>query len=170
MAAAPTRVLDVAGRPVGVRAYYAVNGRLPAFRDALFGRGAIALSQAARARFDRFPEQTADDLFLDSLFEVGEKREIAGAASRVATPRRTADLIRRLVRVRAGNAALRASSGAVRPSVRSSWLRDVVLPRPWLAPAAVCYVAITLIAERRSRRTTASTWGRDESSRAVSHG
>jgi hypothetical protein len=170
LAATTVRELDVAGRPLGVRAYYAINGRLPAFRDALFGRGAIALSGAGRARFDRFPERTADDLFLDSLFEPGEKREIAGTASRVATPRRTADLIRRLVRVRAGNAELRAAGAGVRASARSSWLRDVVLPRPWLAPAAVYYVAITLIAERRARRTTASTWGRDESSRAVSHG
>jgi glycosyltransferase involved in cell wall biosynthesis len=166
LAAAPGRELDVTGRPLAVRAYYAINRRLPAFRDALFGRGVIALSQAGRARFDTFPELTADDLFLDSLYGPGEKREIAGAVSRVATPRRTADLIRRLVRVRAGNAALRTASTGVRASKRSSWLRDVVLPRPWLAPAAVCYVAITLIAQRRARHTTPSDWGRDESSRS----
>jgi glycosyltransferase involved in cell wall biosynthesis len=166
LAAAPGRRLDTKGRPLPVRAYYAINRRLPAFRDALYGRGAIVLSEKGRARFDRFPALHADDLYLDSLFEVGEKREVAGALSTVATPRRTADLIRRLVRVRAGNATMRAAGGsAVRPARRSSWLKDVVLPRPWLAPAGLFYAAITLIAERRSR--TATDWGRDESSRTV---
>jgi glycosyltransferase involved in cell wall biosynthesis len=165
LAAVPGRALDTTGRPLPVRAYYAINRRLPAFRDALYGRGAILLSAEGRARFDRFPALHADDLFLDSLFEAGEKREVTGATSRVATPRRTDDLIRRLVRVRAGNAAMRAAGAStVRSSRRSSWLRDVVLPRPWLAPAGVFYAAITLIAERRSR--TATGWGRDESSRA----
>jgi glycosyltransferase involved in cell wall biosynthesis len=169
LAAAPGRKLDTEARPLPVRAYYAINRRLPAFRDALYGRGAIMLSADGRARFDRFPELHADDLFLDSLFQPGEKREVAGALSTVATPRRTADLIRRLVRVRAGNKAMRAAgagpSGAVRASRRSSWFRDVVLPRPWLAPAGVFYAAITLIAERRSRG--AADWGRDESSRVA---
>jgi glycosyltransferase involved in cell wall biosynthesis len=173
LAAAPGRALDTSGRPLPVRAYYAINRRLPAFRDALYGRGAIVLSERGRARFDAFPALHADDLFLDSLFEVGEKREVTGATAKVATPRRTADLIRRLARVRAGNAAMRTAgmSGgtpagtAVRPSRRSSWLRDVVLRRPWLAPAGAFYAAITLIAERRSRGAT--DWGRDESSRTV---
>ncbi len=165
LAAVPGRDLDTSGRPLPVRAYYAINRRLPAFRDALYGRGAILLSAAGRARFDRFPALHADDLFLDSLFEAGEKREIAGATSRVATPRETADLIRRLVRVRAGNRAMRSAGSTVRAARRSSWLRDVVLPRPWLAPAGVFYAAITLIAERRSR--TATDWGRDDSSRTV---
>jgi glycosyltransferase involved in cell wall biosynthesis len=165
LAAAPGRALDTAGRPLPVRAYYAINRRLPAFRDALYGRGAIVLSERGRARFGAFPALHADDLFLDSLFEVGEKREVAGATAKVATPRRTADLIRRLVRVRAGNAAMRAAGTAARPSRRSSWLWDVVLRRPWLAPAGVFYAAITLIAERRSRGAT--DWGRDESSRTV---
>jgi len=169
LAAAPGRALDTSGRPLPVRAYYAINRRLPAFRDALYGRGAIVLSERGRARFDAFPALHADDLFLDSLFEVGEKREVAGATANVATPRRTADLIRRLARVRAGNAAMRTAGTpagtAVRRSRRSSWLRDVVLRRPWLAPAGVFYAAITLIAERRSRGAT--DWGRDESSRTV---
>jgi glycosyltransferase involved in cell wall biosynthesis len=168
LAAVPSRKLDVSGRPLLVRAYYAVNARLPAFRNSLFGRGAIALSAAGRARFDTFPAMTADDLFLDGLFGPGEKRELEGVTSLVATPRRTRDLVRRLVRVRAGNAAMRATNATVRAPVRSSWLRDVVLPRPWLAPAAACYVGITLVAALRARRQLRAGvqgWGRDESSR-----
>ena len=75
--------------------------------------------------------------------------------------------MRRLVRVRAANAQLRTTSTAVRRSVRSSWLRDVVVPRPWLAPAGACYAALVLTAELRARREARGTvaWGRDESSR-----
>ena len=49
----------------------------------------------------------------------------------------------------------------------SSWLRDVVVPRPWLAPAGACYAALVLTAELRARREARGTvaWGRDESSR-----
>jgi len=168
LAVVPRRILDVTGRPMMVRGFYAINARLPVYRDALFGRGAIALSEAGRARFGEFPALTADDLFLDSLFAPGERVEVPAVTSRVATPMKTGDLVRRLARVRAGNAVLRRTSGpAVRSSVRSSWLRDVVLPHPWLAPAAACYVGLVAAAELRARRTRGSTveWGRDESSR-----
>ncbi len=135
----PARRLDTTGRPLLVRAYFAINSRLPAFADALFGRGAIVLSATGRARFDRFPDLIADDLFLDSLFQVGEKRQVDAVTTVVATPRQTRDLLRRLGRVRAGNATMRATHTRVRRARRASWLVDVVLPRPWLLPAGVCY-------------------------------
>ena len=172
LAVVPRRRLDLTGRPLAVRGYFAINARMPAYHNALFGRGAIVLSRAGRARFDTFPGMVADDLFLDSLFTADEKREVPAAVSTVATPLRTGDLLRRLVRVRAGNTAMRAAAArgdaptGVRKSVRSSWLRDVVLPRPWLAPAAVCYVALTLVAARKARGQTDAVWGRDESTRA----
>ncbi len=173
LAVVPRRLLDLSGRPGLVRAFYAINSRLPAYRDALFGRGVIALSEAGRARFETFPDVVADDLFLDSLFASREKRQADGAVSVVATPRRTGDLVRRLARVRSGNAALRGAARdgqaptGVRRSRRSSWLRDVVLPRPWLAPAGVCYAAIILSAEVAAKRAARDgvRWGRDESSR-----
>ncbi|BBH68022.1 hypothetical protein ACTI_47070 [Actinoplanes sp. OR16] len=170
-AVVPSRRLDVTGRPPLVKGYFAINSRLPAYRDALFGRGAIMVSAAGRARFEEFPGMVADDLFLDSLFTPEEKREVPAAVSTVSTPRRTGDLVRRLTRVRAGNAAMRAAAArgeapsGVRGSVRSSWLRDVVLPRPWLAPAAACYVGLTVLAALRARRQGDVAWGHDASSR-----
>jgi glycosyltransferase involved in cell wall biosynthesis len=167
-AAVPRRELDVAGRPLLVRAYYAINARMPVYDRALFGRGVIALSAAGRARFGEFPDVVADDLFLDSLFSPEEKRQVDSVRARIATPRRTRDLVRRLARVRSGNAAIRGTSAGVRPAARSSWLRDVVLPRPWLAPAGICYAAITVVAAVKARRSpaTGAQWGRDESSRS----
>jgi glycosyltransferase involved in cell wall biosynthesis len=164
LASTARRVLDTRGRPLLVRAHAAINGRLPAYRAALFGRGVAMLSQEGRARFDRFPDIVADDLFLDSLFAAEEKAEVGSVVAVVATPRRTPDLVRRLARVRAGSSQLRASSSA-RPSARSSWLRDVVLPRPWLLPAAVAYVGLTLAASRAARRSDIG-WSQDTTTRA----
>lgn len=166
-AVVPRRELDVSGRPLLVRAYYAINARMPVYERALFGRGVIVLSEAGRARFGQFPDLVADDLYLDSLFTREEKRQVDAVASRIATPRRTGDLVRRLARVRSGNASIRGAASGVRAADRSSWLRDVVLRRPWLAPAGACYAAITILAAAKARRSpaTGTQWARDESSR-----
>ena len=173
LAAVPRRRLDVAGRPWPVRAYFAINDRLPVFRDGLFGRGMIALSAEGRSRFTAFPELVADDLFLDSQFSSAEKREVDGAVVVVATPFTTRDLVRRLVRVRRGNGQLRsvAADGGVdatvRPSDRWAWLR-VVAPHPALWLAGVPYVAITVFAALAARRAPgADAWGRDETTRTL---
>lgn len=176
LAAVPRRTLDVAGRPLLVRAYYAINSRLPAFRDGLFGRGAIALSAQARGRFETFPDMIADDLFLDSLFTSVEKGEVQEFATTVAAPQRTRDLLRRLVRVRRGNAAMRAAGkagtvdAAVRGADRSAWLTAVVRPHPRLAPAAVVYVGITAVAAVLARRPARAdgSWGQDMTTRGGS--
>ncbi|WP_169583099.1 MULTISPECIES: glycosyltransferase [Microbacterium] len=170
LAVVPRRRLDTTARPWPVKAYFAVNERLPAFRDGLFGRGMIALSAEGRARFAQFPPLIADDLFLDAQFSSAEKCEASGAMVVVETPRTTRDLVRRLVRVRRGNAELRDASAQVgvrvRDADRTAWLREVARD-PRLLPAAVPYVVITVVAAvlaRRASRPTAA-WGRDESTR-----
>ncbi|MEU4619643.1 glycosyltransferase [Actinoplanes sp. NPDC023801] len=171
LASTARRELDLRGRPLPVRAYFSVHRHLPALRNGLFGRGVIVLSETGRARFDRFPDMVADDLFVDSLFTLDEKRQVESVPSVVATPRTTRDLVRRLIRVRAGNTAMRAAAARgeikaeVRAAGRSSWLKDVVLRRPWLAPAAVGYVGITLYAASKAKRNPDTGWGRDESTR-----
>ncbi|MGF1663652.1 MAG: glycosyltransferase family 2 protein, partial [Kineosporiaceae bacterium] len=165
----PRRRLVATGRPPVVRGYTAVHSRLPGLRGALVGRGAVMLSEAARSRFGEFPDVVADDLFLDSVVGPDERVEVAGVVSRVEVPHTTRDLLRRLERVRRGNAALRAAGGGVRPADRWSWLRDVVLPRPWLLPAGAAYATVTLVAAHRARRPVAgpAAWGRDASTRAA---
>jgi glycosyltransferase involved in cell wall biosynthesis len=175
LAAVPARQLDLSGRPLAVRAYFAINSRLPAIQSGLLGRGMITLSAEGRSRFAEFPLMVADDLFLDSLFSGTEKCTVESVVVTIATPRRTADLVRRLIRVRRGNAALRAAfregiiSGEIRPADRLSWLRDVVAPRPWLLPAAIVFVSLTAWAALWAKATPHSQeWGRDESSRSGS--
>ena len=175
LAAVPQRRLDVAGRPWVVRGYFAVNARHPRYRHSLFGRGMIALSEAGRTRFGAFPAVVADDLYLDAQFRDGEKRVVPDVVVTIATPRRTRDLVRRLIRVRSGNAGLRRAAGAgevtgaIAPSSRSAWLKDVVLTRPWLWPAGIIYLAITAYASLRARGQSGSgDWGHDESTRVAS--
>jgi glycosyltransferase involved in cell wall biosynthesis len=170
LAAVPRRELDVSRSPMLVRAYFAINSRLPVFQNALFGRGVVALSEDGHARFDRFPDLVADDLFLDSLYSAAEKREVDTVSARIVTPRRTRDLLRRLVRVRRGNASMRAAlaaGGGVRPAAPASWLRDVALRNTTLIPAAACYAAITVTAAVLARfpERPSGAWGRDDSSR-----
>ena len=173
LVAVPGRALATAGRPWPVRAYFAINERLPVFRSGLFGRGMIALSQEGRARFGDFPLMVADDLFLDSLYAQHEKAHVDAVRVVVATPFTTRDLYRRLVRVRRGSAAMRQASRdgelsvAVRPADRWAWLREVVAKDLRLLPAGIVYAAITLTAAVAPRRgpVTAMDWGRDDTTR-----
>jgi len=168
LVAVPRRRLDVAGRPWPVRAYFAINERLPAFKNGLFGRGMIALSLDGRRRFEAFPTLIADDLFLDSQFSDDEKAEVASVEVVVAAPHTTRALLQRLIRVRRGNEEMRRELGdRARPSNRWAWLRSVVLPHPHLIVAAVPYVVITLTAEILARRSPPEDggWGRDDTTR-----
>jgi glycosyltransferase involved in cell wall biosynthesis len=172
LAAVPRRRVNTAGRAWPVRAYFAVNTRLPAFEEGLFGRGMIALSAEGRSRFAEFPEMVADDLFLDAQFSKAEKAVTSDAEIVVDAPFATGDLLRRLVRVRRGNAQMRAAAAAgaveaeVRPSQRWAWLR-VTVGHPTLWTSAVTYAVITAIAGSRARRVAdgAAAWGQDTSTR-----
>lgn len=174
LAVVPRRRVNTEHCPWAVRGYYAVNERLPVFRDGLFGRGLIAISQAGRERFTDFPTVIADDLFLDGQFSSLERAQVDQIEVVVDAPLTTRDLVRRLVRVRRGNSQLRLLARAgqvdaqVRPSDRWAWLREVVLREPRLVVAAIPYCVITLVAAVLARRPARSgqEWGRDESTRA----
>lgn len=173
LAVVPARRLNTSDSPWPVRAYFAINEQLPAFRDGLFGRGFIALSLEGRSRFDTFPLMIADDLFLDSQFSSEEKAEASDVVVVVEAPRTNRDLLRRLIRVRRGNAEMRSASlnGVVTATIRQpdrwAWLRDVVVRQPRLALAAVPYLGFTVLAAVLARRDPPSdgAWGRDESTR-----
>lgn len=173
LAVVPRRRINTARRPWPVKAYFAINERLPVFRDGLFGRGMIAVSEEGRGRFDAFPAMVADDLFLDAQFASSEKAEAREVDIVVEAPHSTRELLNRLIRVRRGNTQMRAAAdegtvdAVVRRSDKWSWLRDVVVPQPRLVFAAVPYVVITLAAGILARRApkSANSWGRDESTR-----
>jgi glycosyltransferase involved in cell wall biosynthesis len=172
-AAVPRPMADTTASTWVVRGYYAINRRLPVFRGRLFGRGVIAVSADARKRFGRFPDITADDMFLDAVIAAGEKREI-DAPIRVVAPRDGRELVRRIARGRDGNEEFwrfidsKPDGYGLPPDPvpgpgSTSWLRNVVLRAPWLLPSAVIYVSVILLAERKRRSPSwdvRSGWGR----------
>jgi len=172
LAVVPSRRLNTTDRQWPVRAYFSINERLPAFRNGLFGRGLIVVAEEGRTRFGEFPTMVADDLFLDSQFEPFEKSEMSEVAVVVEAPYTTRELMKRLVRVRRGNAEMRAAASAgridvdVRPADRWAWLR-VALPHPTLWAGAAAYFTMTMLAARRARRVPAAHagWGQDSSTR-----
>jgi glycosyltransferase involved in cell wall biosynthesis len=173
LAAVPARMLSTAGRPWPVRAWANVHRRLPVFRDALFGRGMIALSEEGRARFGDFPSMVADDLFVDALFSSAEKAEVPAVQVVIEAPRTTSELFHRLVRVRRGSAAMRSAAQeglpiSVRPAARWSWLFHVVLPDRRLWPAGVVYAAVTTAAAATARLQSRGSmaWGRTTARRS----
>lgn len=116
-------------------------------------------------------------MFLDSFFSAAEKREVDSVSARVVAPRRTRDLLWRLVRVRRGNAGLRAAPTdgdatiLVRRADRTSWPRDVALRNPALLLSAARYVVITLTAAILAGlpQRLGTAWRRDDSSRRQDH-
>lgn len=172
LAVVPKRRINTSGRPWPVRAYSAINERLPVYRKGLFGRGLISLSETGRSRFGDFPPMIADDLFVDSVILDSEKAEVREVEVVVEAPYTTRDLLARLVRVRRGNTEMRAAAASgeievvVRPSDRWAWLREVVLPEPRLALAAIPYLALTLSAGLIARRSTAKGWNQRSQARA----
>lgn len=168
LVAVPTRAVDVSRSCRCVRMYYRIHALHPSYATALFGRGAVAISEAGRARFADFPEVIADDLFLDSLFDTSEAIHLDDVVSVVEAVTSTRLLLRRLARVRRGNKQLRAAdrTGRVRPAAGTRWLVAAVRADPVLAPAAAVYVGLTVIAEARARWGSRS-WGSERAASAT---
>jgi glycosyltransferase involved in cell wall biosynthesis len=168
--ASPPARLELSGRPWSVRAYHRIWSRT--YGDGSLGTGLYALAPAGRARFDAFPPVTNDDLYARLLFGRAERRVVATDPVIVEAPWTLRDLLRRRIRIHAGNLEVlgqepyRDLPGAREHS--PAWWR-AVLADPRLLPAAVPYAAVNgvakLVARRRRARGAAIVWGRDESTR-----
>jgi len=172
LAAAPPARLDTTGRPRTVRAFYRVWEAVQAANHMPAGSGVYAMSAAGRARFDRFPDVLADDLFARNLFSRTERRAPATDAVVVEAPHTLAALLARRTRVYAGNAQLAADPELSRlpggREPRTPWWK-VVARRPTLVPAASVFVAVNGVAKLRARRLRRDgrsvAWGRDDTTR-----
>lgn len=170
-AAAPALRVDLRDCPWSVRAYYRIWLEIPYVRSGLIGSGVYGLSEAGRARFERFPEIIADDLFVRNLFRADERRSVPEASFTMRAPRSLEDLVKRKTRVFAGNLQLGSApdpgAGARRSRVPESL--GTVLAKPWLLPALPVYLYVSsrarMRAEARARRGDFATWDRDESTR-----
>ena len=136
-----------------VRSYYRIWLRLGSVAGGLAGSGAYAISCEGRARFGRFPDIVADDLFVEQRFGREERVVVDAAAVAYAAPVDVRELFARKVRVFAGNLQLEQAL-AVAPAPDSApggdrWWR-VVLRAPRMVKDVPVYVAITAVAKRKS--------------------
>jgi Glycosyl transferase family 2 len=171
LAAAPERVLALAGRPWPVRWFYDVWTRLPEVRHGLWGRGVIAVDEPGQQRISGLPPLQGDDLAAALLFAPHERSIAAGARVVVHTPRTFADLLRRRIRAVTGTAQIErvpeAPASTARTRVRD--LTAIIRSEPRMAPQVAFFLSVALLARLRARRAVArgdyTTWLRDESSR-----
>lgn len=166
LAVAPTVVFDASGASWPVRAFYRALPLLPSVQGSIAGTGCMGVSEAGRARFGDWPQVLADDYFLDGQFAPGEKRRVEGVTSRVRTPQRLGDLVRRRVRVTFGNRrvdglGLRGAppaGGGVVAAVRRHPRRALDLA---VFVAVGIVVRVRVAAAIRAGREVG--WGRDQS-------
>lgn len=166
--AAPSIHFDTGRASLGVRTFYRVFERLPYATDDLVGLGVYGLSRAGRARFEQFPQLTADDLFIQRLFDTDERLVVPGRCT-VSVPRDLANLVKVRTRVARGNRELSDSAidddrFAETSTSTAKALVDLVRAEPRLAPSAALYLGVGVLARLRARLRP-DTWDRDESTR-----
>jgi glycosyltransferase involved in cell wall biosynthesis len=172
LAASPSMRVDTAGRPWAIRAYYDIWTRLPYVADGQLA-GVIALSEAGRARFGRFEDLIADDLYVRGHFAPEERLRLDDCEYVVQAPRNLRSLVNVKVRSFAGTIELQNRFPEVerrargRGGVRGRMRTLAREPRLW--PALACYVGVWATARAagwwtiRFRKST--PWRRDETTR-----
>jgi glycosyltransferase involved in cell wall biosynthesis len=173
--AAPPFRVELTGRPWRVRAYYAIWLRLPYLKDGYVGSGIYALSRAGRARFVRFPNIIADDLFVRNQFSRRERRVVPTEPFTIQAPWTLRSLLRRRVRIDVGNMEFlahpeyRRLPGSSEMTTKPWW--HLVVKNPLLAPAAVIYAGVNFFARLQARKKVRSKgpvdWARDDTTRSA---
>jgi glycosyltransferase involved in cell wall biosynthesis len=148
-----------------VRRYYRFWQSLPQIANDLCGRGVYGASEVGRRSFDRFPDAIADDMFFRSRFPRHSRSIVPGTSATVFAPRTFRGLLRRRVRVLAGNAQLsdrghlaEGESGlrALTAAMRQTTVLDAAV---YVAVGCVSRLAVAW--EARGDRSI--RWGADDS-------
>lgn len=170
LAARPPIRYDIAYSAWLVRSYYRARAAVPAVMGSLWGAGVYGLSETGRARFGRYPDVVADDLFVDQHFQAWEVEIVSAPPVVVSAPRRTADLLRILRRTYQGNSENRTlqSRPAGHSATTPSTLRDLTRLAsggPVRAVDATTYMAMAALARLTLAIAAPTAWERDNGSR-----
>lgn len=173
LAGAPRMRVRTKGRNWLIRAYYEVWGRLPYVTEGMIGSGVYAVSEMGRRRFTSFPNITADDGYVQMLFQPHERAVVEDCYFEVTPPTSIIDLIKIKTRVHFGKYELFARY----PELRSNAARmnrnglSTLWRQPALWPCMVVFACIQYAAKLRACfrfcRRRRLNWDRDESSRRV---
>lgn len=168
--AAPRIDLDTSRSTRLVRSFYRAYTRLPYITDGLVGSGCYGVNAAGRKRWQAFPRITADDLFVQGLFQPAERHVVPSITFRVSAPRTLSSLLAVRTRIYFGNAeaASRGLSGSMTHS-RSGSLKQLArlpLRDPARVADVLVYALINVTAVGRARRRSSlDSWLVDTSSR-----
>ena len=169
LAARPPLTYDTSSSTWIVRRFYRARAEIPAVMGSLWGAGVFALSADGRGRFDEFPLQLADDLFVDRLFRADEIELVDTAPVVVVAPANTRGLLATFRRTFRRNRAMKKVATTDRPGTRGA-VRDLVrLARrgPSEFIDAAVYAAVVAWARALAWRhpRAADVWERDDTSR-----
>ncbi len=170
-ASSPTPTVDTSGCGIVSRAYFAIWSRTGYVTTSSLGSGIYGLSERGRARFGEFPNLISDDGFVYSHFAPAERVNPPGATFTIRAPRTIRALVKRRIRIVAGNQQLQAEFGRQLRAPGPGW-GEVARRQPRLLPAAAVYAAVNawaaFAARRRAAQGTAGAWNQDRSIRGGS--
>lgn len=123
------------------------------------------MSEQGRKRFQEFPDLTADDLFVDRLFEPSEKAVLDVDPVVIRPPRTPRDQVAVLHRVYRGNAEQNGDAG--QHSTARQTLAEVLrsVRGPLSAAHAAVYLGFAVAGRQGASGPGSGTWERDDSSR-----
>ncbi len=165
IAVAPVRTIDSRDSSWVVRAYHRIWDQLQSTSQSLAGRGCYGVAEEGRRRWNAFPDLTADDGFVNSLFLSHERTNVDSVHTVVVAPRDTRSLLMRKRRSHRGNVELESTGRTVTNT--TGWLQ-VLIRQPARLIDAPAYLVITLISRwlaHRDLRTGRVDWGADRSTR-----
>lgn len=168
---APRIRLSTDGQSWPVRAFYEAYQQSTYFTPPFVGLGFYAISEAARGRFEGFPESGSDDLLIMETFGPAERVVAESAWFEPALPKSFRDLYRIRVRQLTAN-RLRgdavSDSGLItkKPTSSMTWALER-LKRPRTAPSTLLYLGLRPVTELHAwakSRSGTFEWSRDKSS------
>ena len=177
VAARPPVVYSASLSSAPVRSYFRARSHMPSLLGALWGAGVYGLSAAGRGRFGAFPDITADDLWVNLLFELDEVEIVECEPVVVTVPRRTRDLMRVLRRTYKGkteNGVGFSGENRARETTLTTLrdLRQLAASGPAAALDAATFAAFAArvrvglaLGTAVGAGAVAERWERDESSR-----
>ena len=166
LCAAPKPRFVLEDRSWAIRAFYDVWQEIPYLTEDMIGSGVYALSEQGRARFGEFPELTADDQFVQQLFDRSERKAVEGARFAVHPPRSLRGLLAVRTRAYRGKRQL-ALSGMARVEPPAPGAKSALSKarQPTQVPAVAVYAAVNIVAKGLARRSSHRRWERDDSAR-----
>ena len=171
LVAAPRAVVAYEDRPFLVRAFYRVWTRLPYFLENMIGSGVYAFSRQGRARFDRFPEITADDEFARLTAAPDERSASTATTFTIHPPRTIHGLLEIMTRARSGMYEFQEKFPDLSANNNTDSGRSlrIIATSPSMWRDAPIYLGIMCLAKLRAhsrlRRGRSQQWERDDSSR-----